>query len=118
MGFVTEAKCVLCDLGAEFLCIIYSVSVPCLSLLVSGFSPQLSRFEPWPVNVESLVRKMALGLVFSEYIDFLQSISSKSAATLNSRSNGRSLGAFQQSDFLSHIGEYQELKVRTFVFFV
>jgi len=53
------------------------VSVTCLSLLVFGFSPQRSRFEPWPVTVVFMVRKMALGLVFSEYIDFLQSISTK-----------------------------------------
>ena len=53
-----------------------SASVPCPSLLVSGFSPQQSRLEPWPINVVFMVPKMALGLVFSEYVDFLQSVSS------------------------------------------
>jgi len=32
VGFVTEAKCVLCDLGTDFLCIIYTdVRLQCLS---------------------------------------------------------------------------------------
>jgi hypothetical protein len=44
--------------------------VPELRLLVSGFPPQLSDFEPRSGHTGFLVDKVALGQVFSEHFGF------------------------------------------------
>jgi hypothetical protein len=45
--------------------------VPWLRRLVAGFPPRRSRFEPRSRYVGFVVDKMALGIFFSEYFDFL-----------------------------------------------
>jgi hypothetical protein len=53
----------------------WSKAVPWLRSLVASLSPRRPRFAPGSIHEEFMVYKMALGQVFSEFFDFLLSIS-------------------------------------------
>jgi len=67
--FVTEAPCVLCDVGTQFF-----ITINFQNLLVAGPSPRRPGFYPMPVCVRYMVNKMALNGVSVEFSVFTRSV--------------------------------------------